>query len=166
MLKGFTITLLAILGTMASVAQPGRRAIVGTWQLVSRIDRDLNGNVQQEPSLGADPIGYLVYDSSGHVFVQMMAQHRTAKPLDITSPADKNNLAHVGSYDAYFGHYEIDTVGGIVTHQLEGALSQADIGRSLTRRFHLEGDTLTIRFEPGGQGTTRTRTLIWHRVSH
>ena len=166
MLKLSAITLLVGLVTLVSVAQPGKRAIVGTWRLVSRIDRDPAGNLLQEPSLGAEPIGYLVYDSSGHVFVQMMAAHRSGEPLDITSPADKNNLAHVGGYDAYFGHYEIDTTAGIVIHRLEGALSQADIGRSLTRRFLLKGDTLTIRFEPGGQGATRTRTLIWHRVSH
>ena len=53
-----------------------------------------------------------------------------------------------------------------VTHILEGALSPSDVGRRITRRFRLEGDTLIIQFEPGGYGNKRTmRALTWRRVS-
>ncbi|MBZ5538006.1 MAG: lipocalin-like domain-containing protein [Acidobacteriia bacterium] len=140
---------------------PGR--LVGTWQLVSRVDRDLGGKIVPDPSLGPDPIGYLIYDGSGHVAVQLMGRHRSSDPCQVTAPAEANNLAHVGGYDAYFGRYEVDHAASTVTHILEGALSQADVGRSLVRRFKLDGDTLAIEFEPGAKG--RTRTLTWRRVS-
>ncbi len=152
--------------TYHTEAQISASALLGTWELVSRVDRDTTGQVVPEPSLGSDPIGYLIYDAKGHVFVQMMARHRSADTTVITAPSQANNLAHVGGYDAYFGRYEVDGKSGTVTHILDGAISQGDVGRRLTRRFHVEGDTLTISFEPGGSESPRlTRTLVWRRVS-
>ena len=150
----------------AAAAASGPGELVGTWQLVSRVDRDTGGTVVPEPSLGSDPTGYLIYDASGHVAVQMMKTHRGSNPCEVTAPSQGNNLAHVGGYDAYFGHYEVDWSAGTVTHILDGSLAPSDVGRRLSRRFKLEGDTLTIQFEPGGKEDQRiTRTLIWKRVS-
>jgi hypothetical protein len=81
----------------------------------------------------------------------------------VTASAEANNLAQISGYEAYFGRYEVDTAAGTVTHIVDGALSSSDAGRRLTRRVRLAGDTLTIQFEPGAPG--RTRTLVWQRVS-
>ena len=141
--------------------------LVGTWQLVSRIDRNAAGTVVPDSSLGADPVGYLIYDDSGHVAVQMMKKDRQGMPCGTTAEADSNNLAHVGGYDAYFGRYEVDAPKHLVTHILEGAIGPADVGRHLTRNFNLQGDTLILSFEPGGTHNAGiVRTLTWHRVSH
>jgi hypothetical protein len=164
-LRGSLILLLFLCGAVPSPAQPRRKAIVGTWQLVSRIDRDPTGTVLEEPSLGSDPIGYLVYDAAGNMFVQIMARHRLTGHMEVTSLADTNNLAQVGGYESYFGRYEIDSSGGMMTHHLEGAIGPSDVGRSLTRHMDLQGDTLTLWFEPSGNGTRRVRTLIWRRIS-
>jgi hypothetical protein len=140
--------------------------IVGTWQLVSRVDRDTSGHVIPEPSLGSDPVGYLIYDSKGHVAAQLMARHRSSASALITSEADSNNPAHIAGYDSYFGRYEMDSKTHTVTHILDGALAPADVGRRITRRFHVSGDTLTITFEPGTQANGKiTRTIVWHRIS-
>src|SRR5262249_56949558 len=81
--------------------------LIGTWQLVSRIDRDASGNVIPESSLGSDPLGYLIYDSKGHVAAQLTARNRSpANAATVTSEANSNNPAHIGGYDAYFGRYE------------------------------------------------------------
>jgi hypothetical protein len=45
--------------TGSSGAQTSRQ-LVGTWQLVSRIDRDQAEHVLSETSLGATPLGYLI----------------------------------------------------------------------------------------------------------
>jgi Lipocalin-like domain len=140
--------------------------IVGTWQLVSRVDRDTSGHVIPEPSLGSDPVGYLIYDSKGHVAAQLMARHRSSASAVITSEADSNNPAHIAGYDSYFGRYEMDSKTHTVTHILDGALAPADVGRRITRRFQVSGDTLTIAFEPGTQPNGKiTRTIVWHRIS-
>ena len=141
--------------------------LIGTWQLVSRIDRDASGNVIPESSLGSDPLGYLIYDSKGHVAAQLTARSRSpASAATVTSEANSNNPAHIGGYDAYFGRYEVDVENHTVTHILDAAVSPADVGRRITRRFELAGDTLTITFEPGTQANGKiTRTIIWRRIS-
>jgi hypothetical protein len=155
-----------LLGASYHSEAQGTKVLAGTWELVSRVDHNAAGHVVPEPSLGSDPIGYLIYDTKGHVSVQMMARHRSSDTTIITSPSQANNLAHVGGYDAYFGRYEVDAKAGTVTHILDGAISPADVGRRLTRRFHVEGNTLTISFEPGRSESPRlTRTLVWRRVS-
>ena len=68
-------------------------------------------------------------------------------------------------YDAYFGTYALDEAHGIVTHHLESALFPGDIGKNITRRFKLNGDTLTIQFDTSlANGTIVTRTLVWTRI--
>jgi hypothetical protein len=137
--------------------------LIGTWELVSRIDTNANGQVVSEPSLGSDPYGYLIYDKAGHVSAQLMARNRkSAYPAKLIS-ADPNNTSATDGYDAYFGHYEVDLTRHTLTHILELALGPTDVGRRIVRRYQLEGDKLTIRFEPGAPGVTRT--IIWRRVS-
>ena len=141
--------------------------LVGTWELVSRNDRDSTGRILSETTLGAAPVGYLIYDAAGHVAAQLSARDRSGLVCDSTglSP-DPNNNANIGGYSAYFGRYQVDARAGTVTHVVEGALSPADAGKHLQRRFRLVGDTLTIQFEPMTPGGGhRTRTLVWHRVS-
>jgi catechol 1,2-dioxygenase len=157
----------AILAVAIARPAPSAPGLVGTWQLVSRTDRDPSGRVLSAAGLGEAPIGYLIYDAAGHVSAQLAARDRTGLVCDSTglSP-DPNNNANISGYSAYFGRYEINASAGTVTHILEGTLSPADAGKRLWRRFRIVGDTLTISFEPlGPDGTPRNRTLIWHRVS-
>lgn len=147
------------------IAGTAPAGLVGTWQLVSRETRDAAGQVIAEPSLGSDPLGYIMYDAQGHIAVQLMARNRPTDACATTAEADTNNIAHIGGYDAYFGRYQVDQTAGTVTHTLEGAIGQGDVGRRMTRRFKIEGDTLTLSFEPGGEHNRGvTRTLIWRRV--
>jgi hypothetical protein len=161
--------LLPLLPLLLAAASPlqgqGPRGFVGTWELISRYDQDSLGRHLPEPSLGDHPTGYLIYDATGHVSAQLMASARAAGACTVTAKADANNLAHINGYDSYFGRYEVDPARGIVRHHLDGALPQADVGRTLERSFRLVGDTLTITFLPGGpRAPNRLRTLVWHRV--
>jgi catechol 1,2-dioxygenase len=158
------VIVLAFAGTAAAPVANDARALVGMWELVSRVQRDAQGNVVPEPSLGSDPVGYITYDSSGRMAVQLMARHRSGTPCATTARSDANNIEHVGGYDAYFGRYVVDTTAQVVTHTLEGSISPVDVGRKMTRRYRLDGDTLTLEFEPGGAGSALTRTLVWRRV--
>ena len=156
--------LLAAVGTRPRSTPAG---LVGTWQLVSRTDRDASGRVLSATGLGEAPIGYLIYDAAGHVSAQLAARDRAGLVCDSTERSpDPNNNANIRGYSAYFGRYEINSGTGTVTHILEGTLSSADAGKRLWRRFHIVADTLTISFEPlGPDGTPRNRTLVWYRVS-
>ena len=91
MLRSLVLSVLVLLSVIVLTAQPNKQNIVGTWQLLSRVDRDSAGNLLEEPGLGKDPIGYLVYDAAGNVFAQLMARHRSPNSFAIASPAATNN---------------------------------------------------------------------------
>jgi hypothetical protein len=137
----------------------------GTWELLSRIDVTASGERRPEPSLGEDPVAYLIYDRSGHFAAQFMKRgDRSARMPDGPSGA-KNNSRAQGGYDAYFGTYTVDDAQGTVTQRLLGALSQENVGSVLTRAMEVSADTLVIRLQTTvGGGQAVTRTLTWKRV--
>ncbi len=157
------VALLAVLQVPLAAQIP--KGLVGTWQLVSRFDRDSAGRSLPELSLDAAPSGYLIYDATGHMAAQVMDGGRHGSACAVTAKAEANNLSDINGYVAYFGRYDVDSAAGIVRHHVSGALPQADVGRTLKRHYVLAGDTLTITLRPGGSAhPNRIRTLVWHRV--
>jgi hypothetical protein len=156
-----------------SVRHAAPAAFVGTWTVVSRVDRTADGRESVDPSLGRDPVALLVYDAAGHVSAQLMrrtgrSSAGAASPSAAAAAAvpDANNSAALGGYDAYFGTYVVDTVQHTVTHRLEGALNPADVGRALTRRYRFDGAELVLEFDArGADGQPVVRTLRWRRAS-
>ncbi|MGE5245143.1 MAG: lipocalin-like domain-containing protein [Betaproteobacteria bacterium] len=139
--------------------------LVGTWELVSRIDRTASGETSAEPSLGADPYAMLYYDRTGHFAAQFMKRDRTAAGEEPAVSAPNNSRAR-GGYDAYFGTYTVDDVRGTVTQRLVGALSNENVGQVLTRAMKVSNDTLTIEVGTASpDGEPVTRTLVWTRVA-
>jgi lipocalin-like protein len=143
----------------------GDGELVGTWRLISRVVRLEDGTAVEDPGLGKTPLGYLMYDSSGHMAVQVMRRDR---PLAIdcatSSFAPSDNSQSVNGYDAYFGRYTIDETSHTVTHHLEGALAAADVGKNLVRKFQVSGDKLTIIVRTNSPKQRQVRTLTWERV--
>ena len=142
------------------------RDLIGTWALVSRIDRTAGGERRVEPSLGEDPVALLYYDRGGHFAAQFMKRDRT-KPsgAEPSAAAAPNNSRAQGGYDAYFGAYTVDDDRGTVTQRLDGALSAENVGQVLTRAMTVSGNTLTIALETASAGGEPvTRTLTWKRV--
>jgi Lipocalin-like domain len=139
--------------------------LVGTWRLISRVVRLENGTAVQE-GLGTTPNGYLMYDSSGHMAVQLLRPDRpTAIDCSISGSAPSDNSPQLlNGYEAYFGTYTIDENNQTVTHHLEGALASADVGRNLMRQFHVSGDKLTIVVRTSSPKGRQIRTLTWERV--
>ncbi len=152
----------------ASTPQENSRGggqLVGTWRLISRVVRMEDGTAVQDPGLGKTPAGYLMYDSSGHMAVQLMKLDR---PMTIdcgaSGPAPRDNSESVNGYDAYFGRYTIDEASHTVTHHLEGALAAADVGKNLVREFQVSGDKLTITVRTISSKEKQIRILTWERV--
>lgn len=144
-----------------------RRELVGTWRLISRVVTLENGTAVQDQGFGITPKGYLIYDSSGHMAVQLM---RPDRPLAIDcatsgTAAGDNNPQGLCGYEAYFGTYTIDEANHTVTHHLEGALNPADVSRNLVRQFQISGDKLTIVLRTSSPKEKQIRTLTWERAS-
>ena len=155
---------LAVVCSICAVAQrpkDARTNIVGTWRLTTRTVVQ-NGQKVTDAGLGELPLGFLVYDGSGHVFAQLMRPNRATTADCAPAVAPANNSATINGYDAYFGTYTIR--GDTVTHHLEGALSASDVGKDLTRHFKIFGDTLTISFVTETPTGKQERTVKWERV--
>jgi len=141
------------------------RQLVGTWRLSSRVVSLEDGTAVQDPGLGKTPTGYLIYDLSGHMAVQLMRRDRSmAIDCGVSGSAPSDNSQSVNGYDAYFGTYTIDETSHTVTHHLEGALAAADVGKSLVREFQVFGDKLTIVVRTSSPKEKQIRTLTWERV--
>jgi Lipocalin-like domain len=120
--------------------------------------------VLEEPNLGADPIGIIVYDRAGNVSAQLMKRHRTDTTATPQGTQATNNSSATGGYDAYFGKYEVDTKAHTVTHHPIGAIALADIGKSLTRSYEFVGGELRLSFEATNNGVSVRRTVRFRRA--
>ena len=144
---------------------PLSKALVGTWELMSREDITATGERHIEPALGADPFGLLCYDASGNFAAQFMKRVRDDAGGEAGRAAAPNNSRAVGGYDAYFGTYAVDDDAGTVTQRLVGALSHDNVGQVLTRAMSVEGDELVVRVATAtAGGVPVVRTLRWRRV--
>lgn len=153
--------------------EPLSQTLVGTWELLSRVDRTAAGERRIDPGLGEDPIALLYYDQSGNFAAQFMKRDRTADASSASDPSDvgpatrpHNNSRAQRGYDAYFGTYSVDDSRGTVTQRLVGALSVENVGQVLMRAMVVDGDTLTIALETvAADGEPVTRTLAWRRAA-
>jgi hypothetical protein len=142
-----------------------REQLIGTWRLVAREDRTLDGEPRVDPVLGKDPIAILVYDAAGNFAAQFMRRDRSAAVAP-AAPAARgaNNSTAVNGYDAYFGTYTVDDGSGTVTQRLQGAISAGDVGRVVTREMRVVDDELTIALSTtSATGEPIVRTLRWTR---
>jgi len=136
----------------------------GTWRLVSRTDVNAAGKPHADPALGSDPVALLIYDRAGNFSAQFMKRERSTVAASAPAAA-KNNTQAQGGYDAYFGKYSVDDATGMVTQQLLGSLSAANVGLVLSRRMAVDGDSLVIALDTTAwDGTPVTRTLTWERI--
>jgi hypothetical protein len=137
---------------------------VGTWWLLSREDRAMDGSPRPDPVLGTDAIGILTY-ANGRFAAQIMKRDRKSAVNFSNSITGKNNTGSVDGYDAYFGNYSVIEATGEVVHHLEGALTAENVGMEASRQLTVNGDILVIQLETTTlEGEPITRTLTWERV--
>lgn len=145
---------------------PLSAALIGTWELVSREDRNAVGDVRLDPTLGADPLGLLIYDRGGRFAAQFMKRDRTQSVQLAPTMLSANNTRAKDGYDAYFGTYVVDDEHRTVTQTLQAALSAENVGHVVSREMVVEDDTLTISLNTVNvSGEAVSRTLCWRRVA-
>lgn len=134
--------------------------LVGSWRLVSYEDKPAKG-----PSVfpyGTEPKGFLVYDTAGHMAIQIMKQpHPRVASGDEERVTPQEKEALFDAYIAYFGTYRVDEATGSVIHHVEGDLYDVYIGRDEPRPFELSGDRLVLKpvWSLNGQGWTGLRVF-------
>jgi hypothetical protein len=98
---------------------------------------------------GEHPLGYFVYDPTGHLSIQIMRM--PARPPFASGDDNKGTNEEVraayDAYMAYFGTYRVDEKASILTHVVEGSLRPSYTGTEQPRPFKLDGDTLVIEID-------------------
>lgn len=142
------------------------KQLVGTWKLVSIEERDAGGKLVVPLDFGAEAVGILTYDATGHMAAQAGRRGRPhLDTLDVHRvPAEQAKAAFTG-YAAYFGTYEVNEREGVVIHHVEGSIVPNMEGGDQRRKFTLQGDKLILEppaFQANGE--KRSRRLTWQRV--
>ncbi|HEV2113080.1 MAG TPA: lipocalin-like domain-containing protein [Terriglobales bacterium] len=155
--KHALIPLIFLAGSVLAAASD-RDRFVGTWKLVSISDS--RANYQKEwLQFGSHPKGYIMYDRTGHMCVQIIDPDRpkwkSAEPNTVPS-ADELNTAAAG-YAAYCGRYDVNEKQKYVVHHVELELVPNSVGEDRRRGYRLYRDRLDLTPEPG-------RTLTWEKI--
>lgn len=150
-------SLLLVAIAFAQRSARGADALIGTWRVVKFADLDKDGKWQYR--FGEHPRGYIVYDATGHVHIQIMkvppvAPFPEGNVAEGKAPSAEHALAAYTAYVAYFGTYTVDEKKHVVTHHVEGSLAPEFTDTDQPRPFKLEGDRLEI-----GDGKTWRRVL-------
>ena len=138
---------------------------IGTWRLVSAEAQRPNGEVTPY-RYETGSIGYIMYDATGHMAVQLMQPNR---PKFVSGNLDKGSPEEIkaafAGYGGYFGTYEIHEAEGFVIHKVEGSLFPNNVGTEQKRFFEFSGDKLILKPPPlqvnGEQVSPR---ITWQRV--
>ncbi|MBI4522007.1 MAG: lipocalin-like domain-containing protein [Gemmatimonadetes bacterium] len=151
-----TMMLLGVTALIGARSQPQsagqteiNRRFIGTWRLVSIESGTPN------PSRGPRPIGYIYYDATGHMAVQIMPDR--ARPSWSGSPTPEQARDAITGYTAYFGTYTVDERAQTVTHHREGSLTPGEV--DFVRKFEFApGDRLIL------MPVNSTSRLTWERI--
>ena len=121
-----------------------RRAIVGTWKLVSVVYEDV-ATKERSPVYGEHPCR----PADRHVGRTLARAGHCRRPAD--SKTDAERARALQTMIAYTGRYRIE--GGKVITKVEAAWNQAWVGGEQVRAVRFDGDKLYIESPP-----IRTRT--------
>jgi hypothetical protein len=131
--------------------------LVGTWRIVRHTPVAGSG---REASLrfGSRPRGYLVYDGTGHVFLQVQDAAIADSVKSRWRGAPDSILQGIlHGFQAYFGTYAIDSAAQLVTHRIEGELLPRLGSVEVATPYRLRGDSLIL-------GTDSLEQWIFVRV--
>jgi len=116
-------------------------ALTGVWRVAS-FRRFAKDGTPNEP-LGAPPAGYAVFDRTGRAYVQLGKAPGVGSAEDVAK-----------SLMCYFGPCSI--AADVLSVVVESSNMKAYIGSTQTRKFRIDGDTLTIG-TPGEYQAVATR---------
>ena len=115
----FAVALGTDLGpVLAEIPEDAAQRLVGMWRLVS-----ITTNGQLNPDRGPHPTGFIVYDKSGNMSVQIMPDRLRTKAGQQLTP-DEAKAALIG-YTAYFGTYDVDPKSSTASSSRQAAADQS-----------------------------------------
>jgi hypothetical protein len=126
-----------------------RNAILGSWELVTFVARDVGSGDVRHP-LGERPRGLILYTEDGFMSAQLAPQ------------ADAGN--EITDYIAYSGPFYLDEQASTVRHDMRMATMPELLLQPQLRKVSVEPGLLTLSATSTAEdGTTTHSTLTWRR---
>ena len=149
--------LLTCLVALPSLAAD-RDKFIGTWKLVS-IEDHRPDRATSRMQLGPHPIGYIMYDRSGHMCVQILDPDRPkwASGESNYHPTEAELRSTEDGLVAYCGRFEVNQKEKFVVHHVELELVPNEIGADRKRQYRFTGNRLELSPSPDMK-------LTWERV--
>jgi Lipocalin-like domain len=138
--------------------------LLGTWRLVSAGNISKDGKFEPFAEYGPHPIGYLMYDVTGHMCVSLANPNhpRWANP---EKPTDAEKLVSYRVMYAYCGTYEVREKENRVIHRPEMASWPHYVGTDQSRPYRFEGNRLILSdHETAADGQPSAYQITWERV--
>lgn len=147
--------LVAVLAGQSGSAQGSdAKQFVGMWRLVSITQE----NGRPDPNRGAQPTGFIYYDATGRMAVQIMPERALRRPYAGGQPTPDEAQAALRGYTAYFGTYKVDERARTVTHHREGNINPGALNEVVRRYEFLPGGRVAL------MPVENKNRLVWERV--
>jgi hypothetical protein len=143
---------------------PAASRLLGTWRLISAGTFRKNGTFEPFADYGPHPIGYLMYDTTGHMCVSL-ANPDHPHWADPEKPTDAEKLHSYDVMFAYCGTYEVQEDKHRVVHRPEMASWPHYVGTDQFRQYRFEADRLILSDqETPPNGENRAYEITWEHV--
>ena len=109
-----------------------RDRLIGAWHLVALEVPEADGGVNQITGIK----GMLLYTRDGHMSVQLMYPN---------SASNLSNEYVKSGYEASFGSFDVDEAKHIVTHHVQGSITEGLLGKDLPRAYQFSEGRLIIK---------------------
>jgi hypothetical protein len=118
--------------------------LVGTWRIVRHTPVP-GSDTGVTLRFGSRPRGYLVYDPTGHVFLQVLDGVTADSVTSRWRGAPDSILKGIlHGFQAYFGTYVVDSVSQLVRHRIEGELLPRFGSVEVATPYRFRGDSLVL----------------------
>ncbi len=161
------ITVLATLNCSASAKSQGEVAqqFVGTWRLVSYVQRLADGSTRPSPLSS----GFIIYTDTNHMCSVLMDPGRPKWPLSSPFAVTTNEseaLSAIRGSDGYCSTVEVHAGEGYVLHRVETAVRPNLVGVTRKRWFTFDGpNRVALRIDTSELAPPVVEgTLTWERV--
>lgn len=155
-----------MVGTLGSEpSSASGKSLVGLWKLMRIEVRQADGSIAADPDLGPHAVGYIYYDTTGHMGVQIMNPDRPKWKTE-GAPTPAEAMTSVAGFEAYSGTYKLHERDGYVVHYPELSMNPNDVGEERKRKVEMRGNQLRLTPPPFKtiSGATVDETLVWERV--
>lgn len=146
----------------AKQAHPEYKPFIGTWKLVSSVERHSDGT-EKPYGFGPHAAGYLMYDASGHVCAQVANLDRPHW-ADPENPKPEEVKTAFDGFGGYCGTYKVDPANGTAEHIPEVAFAPDEVAQPKPRMYSFEQGKLIYSGTEKRPDGEVVWTMTWEKI--